>query len=496
MSDIVLCTLNARFSHSSLGLRYLYANMGPLQARSKIHEFNINQNSDTILEQILKEKPLFVAFGVYIWNIRQTTDIVEQLKVIQPDINVIIGGPEVSYELDQQRIVQLADYVVTGQADLSFPQLCQNLLLGLPQPKTIHSPVPSPLDITMPYRYYTDADIAHRVIYVEASRGCPFKCEFCLSALDKKVQPFDIPQFLAELDTLYSRGARHFKFVDRTFNLNMSVCEQILNFFLERLDDRLFLHFELIPDRLPDALKTLIQRFPSGSLQFEVGVQTLNPNVQTLISRKQDNNKTRANLTWLQHQSGVHLHADLIAGLPGEDMASFADSFDQLVDIGLNEIQVGILKRLRGSPICRHIDRFNMRFNPLPPYNLLCADYISFDEMQRITRFARYWDLIANSGRFIHTRQTLLGDQPFSRFMTLSDWLYRESGQTHQIALKRLFSLIYQGAIDVLDANPEILKTQLQQDYARAKMKGPLLLEREKNTATSYKPQRQQRHLI
>jgi hypothetical protein len=159
----------------------------------------------------------------------------------------------------------------------------------------------APLDqLALPYRFYTDEDIAHRLIYVEASRGCPFRCEFCLSALDKTAWPFPLEPFLAELQTLHNRGVRHFKFVDRTFNLNSKTCARILDFFLERLDERLFLHFELIPDHLPEALKTRIVQFPPGALQFEIGVQTFNPTVQALISRKQDNRKTEENLRWLR----------------------------------------------------------------------------------------------------------------------------------------------------------------------------------------------------
>ena len=171
--------------------------------------------------------------------------------------------------------------------------------------------------------FYTEEDISRRLIYVEASRGCPFKCEFCLSALDKTAWPFPLAAFLNEMQQLYERGVRHFKFVDRTFNLNAKTGARILDFFLERLDEKLFLHFELIPDHLPDTLKERITRFPPGALQFEIGVQTFNPIVQAMIGRQQDNARTETNLRWLRQYTQAHLHADLIVGLPGEDLASF-----------------------------------------------------------------------------------------------------------------------------------------------------------------------------
>ncbi len=303
------------------------------------------------------------------------------------------------------------------------------------------------------------------MIYVEASRGCPFQCEFCLSALDKTAWPFPLEPFLVEMQQLYERGVRHFKFVDRTFNLNAKVGARILDFFLERLDERLFLHFELIPDHLPEALKTRIVQFPPGALQFEIGVQTFNPAVQALISRKQDNRKTEENLRWLRQNTHAHLHADLIAGLPGEDLASFAAGFNRLVALGPHEIQVGILKRLRGAPIIRHTADFDCRYNPQPPYNLLCSALLDFATMRRLERFARYWDLIGNSGRFRHARPLLLGDDPFGRFMWLSDWLFATTGQTHQFALERLFDLLYRGLIEALGVTEPTAREALAADY-------------------------------
>ncbi len=466
MPAVLLSTLNARYFHASLGLRYLYANLGELQADAAIREFIITQRPLDIAEAVLAEQPRIAGFGVYIWNAMETAQVVALLKRVRPDLLIVLGGPEVSHEWEEQPIVAMADYLITGQADLTFAQLCRRLLNDDPPPEKIIAAAPSPLDqLALPYPFYTDEDITHRLIYVEASRGCPFRCEFCLSALDQTAWPFPLEPFLAELATLYERGVRHFKFVDRTFNLNAKVGARILDFFLERLDERLFLHFELIPDHLPDALKTRIVRFPPGALQFEIGVQTFNPAVQALISRKQDNRKIEENLRWLRQNTHTHLHADLIAGLPGEDWASFATSFNRLVALDPHEIQVGILKRLRGAPITRHTAAFDLRYNPQPPYNLLCSEQLDFATLRRLERFARYWDLIGNSGRFRHARPLLLGDDPFGRFMALSDWLFATTGQTHQFALERLFDLLYRGLIEALGEAEPVARTALAADY-------------------------------
>jgi len=473
MHSILLSTLNAQFIHASLGLRYLLANLGELRPQAKLLEFTLEQRPIDIVESLLAHEPTIVGLGVYIWNITQTTEVVALLKTVRPEVLVVLGGPEVSYECDEQRIVQLADYVVTGQGDLAFAQLCRQLLAGeRPADKIVVPSVPKMDQVALPYREYTDADIANRLIYVEASRGCPFKCEFCLSSLDKTAWPFQLERFLDEMQSLFDRGVRHFKFVDRTFNLNIKASKRILDFFLERMTEGLFIHFELIPDHLPDALKESITKFPPGSLQFEIGIQSLNPDVQANISRKQDDTQTAINLRWLREHTQAHLHADLIIGLPGETMASFGKGFDTLVQLNPHEIQVGILKRLRGTPIARHTEAFDMRYNPQPPYNILSNAQIDFATMQRLNRFARYWDMIGNSGRYQGALALLLGESPFTRFLAFSDWLFATTGQTHRIALDRLYTLVFDGITTLFSVNADTARDVLSRDYFASGARG------------------------
>jgi len=283
----------------------------------------------------------------------QTCALVRVLRQLRPGLKIVLGGPEVSHETDGQEVVALADHVITGWGDTSFPALCRALLFG-PQPlMKMLAGVQAPLaQISLPYGEYAADDLAHRTLYVEASRGCPFKCEFCLSSLDKTAWAFDSDRFLGELGILYTRGARRFKFVDRTFNLKIDSSVRILQFFLDRLAEQgcsgspgagLFVHFEVIPDHLPERLRAMIAQFPPGVLQFEVGIQSFNEEVQKRISRKQDNALTVANLRWLQQHSHAHLHTDLIFGLPGESLQSFADGFDRLYALRPHEIQLGLL---------------------------------------------------------------------------------------------------------------------------------------------------------
>ena len=474
MSDILLCTLNAKYIHASLGLRYLHANMGDLQPTTMLCEFTINRKTDEMAAELLALNPKIIGFGVYIWNTVQTCALIQQLKALRPDIRIVLGGPEVSHETLEQAIVQLSDHVITGWGDVSFPKLCRALLRG-PKPlmKVIAGEQP-PLDqIALPYALYTDDDLAHRLLYVEASRGCPFKCEFCLSSLDKTAWAFDLDLFLGALETLYARGARNFKFVDRTFNLKIDASVRILQFFLDRLSSDLFVHFEVIPDHLPDRLKAMIAQFPLGVLQFEVGIQSFNVEVQQRISRRQDNDKTVTNLAWLVGESNAHLHTDLIFGLPGESLDSFGVGFDRLYALKPHEIQLGILKRLRGTPIAKHTGPHGMVYDPLPPYQIQQTAVVSAADMQRFARLARYWDLIANSGRFVRAMGLLLGapstPSPFWAFMAFSDWLWQSSpktkGKTSGITPENLVDDLYAYLVEVRGLNADVVKQDLLADY-------------------------------
>ena len=378
--DILLTTLNSTYQHCAFGLRYLFANLGVLQERAQIVEFTIAKDPKEIAEALLAYNPKVIGIGVYIWNARQTLDLVKILKKVAPEVHLVLGGPEISYETQSQELTTYADFVIQGEGDFQFAELCRNLMsdAGSVDKKILPPILPDIKQIQLPYDLYSDDDIKNRIIYVEASRGCPYKCEYCLSSLDKSVRSFDLDLFLGEIDKLILRGARQFKFIDRTFNLSVTTCQAILNFFLKRIDLGLFLHFEMVPDRLPVEIRDLIKQFPAGSLQFEIGLQTFNPMVAGLVSRRNDLVKVAENFKYLREQTQVHSHADLIVGLPGEDLQSFANGFNRLVELDPDEIQVGLLKRLKGTPIIRHDSTWQMLYQEHPPYQILSTKTIHF----------------------------------------------------------------------------------------------------------------------
>ncbi|MDZ4402499.1 DUF4080 domain-containing protein [Prosthecobacter sp.] len=527
MPDIVLATLNAKYIHASFGLRCLMANLGELRERACMAEFIINQPPLEIVEAILAHKPRIVGFGVYIWNVEQTTEVVALLKRLRPELIIILGGPEVSYETEGQEIVALADHVITGEADMKFAQVCRELLgftaegqrskeaasdsAPLPLcpsaakanvPKIIAAELPALNQLASPYELYTDEDLKHRVIYVEASRGCPFTCEFCLSSLDIPVRAFATDAFLAAMQRLLDRETTQFKFVDRTFNLHLPTSMGILQFFLDRWRDGLFLHFEMVPDRLPEQLRALIRRFPPGAVQFEVGIQTFDDATSKNISRRQNLDRLEDNFRFLREETGVHIHADLIVGLPGEGIESFGRGFDRLVRLNPQEIQVGILKRLRGTPIVRHDDEYRMIYAPHPPYEILSTRDISFADMQRMRRFARYWDIVANSGNFTNTLMLLWRDgaSPFVQFLRFSDWLHATLRRTHQIALHVIAQNLFDFLITESGVDRELAAAALEADWHRTPSREALNLRGMTTTPALLKPaavrtaRRQERH--
>jgi radical SAM superfamily enzyme YgiQ (UPF0313 family) len=487
MADIVIAAFNARYAHCSFSARYLMANLAELQEQAELLEFDLAVQPRIATEKILACSPRIVSIGCYIWNIDLITQVAALLKRIRPEIMLLLGGPEISYETEQQEIFQYADHVICGEGEVEFPKLCRKIIHHDGRKNTTHaeSGAPSclsslrgeiihaePVDVSqiaLPYDLYSDEDIAHRAIYVEASRGCPFRCEYCMSSLDSCVRYFQKDRFLDAMQRLLDRGGLHFKFVDRSFNIDITFALEILAFFRERHAPGMMLHFEVIPDRLPAELMDAVKTCPAGMLQFEIGIQTFNEGVAHRIQRPLDLDKIEANMRQLREETGVHIHADLIAGLPGEDMDSFEAGFNRLLALNPQEIQLGILKRLRGAPIDRHTDEWHMDYSPHTPYEILQTGLIPFDQMQRLQRFARYWNLTVNNGQFIGTAPLIWQEasSAFAAFMQWSDWLYAETDTTGNLHMVRLARLLMTYLTEEKGLQEKRIAESLWNDYRR-----------------------------
>jgi radical SAM superfamily enzyme YgiQ (UPF0313 family) len=465
--DILLAAINAKWIHPSLALRLLKANLGPLADRCEIIEFALRQPLAEQIAPILAARPRILGLSVSIWNHRATLELLKALRqtgdaAARPVI--VLGGPEVSFLPPDAEIFRYADYCVRGEGEAAFRSLCAELVNNGSRKRMSQAagvvfvnPDFQPVNtetIRSAYRLYTDEDLRKKLIYVEAGRGCPCSCEFCLSAARPgaaagvaPVREFPLEPFLAEMDALIRRGARTIKFLDRTFNLNITRARRIMEFFLERLNAvdgtnaaPFTVHFEMIPSRFPPELRETLARFPPGSLRLEIGIQTLNSEAAARVGRAADPAAELETLRLLRETTNAVIHADLIAGLPGEDLASFGRGFDRLwaalsapahagtpSGAGAVEIQLGILKLLPGAPIARHSAAAGMRYNPAPPYEVIETAALSAGDLARIGNFARFWELIVN--RSLLPLDDMAGQPVFDRFMALSDSLLARFGR-------------------------------------------------------------------
>ena len=471
MKDIVLTTINAKWIHPSLALRLLKANLGALEDSCQIIEFALRQPLAEKLEPFLSGSPKILGISVSIWNHTATIEFLKECSPPKPII--ILGGPEVSHLPEDAEIFKYADYVIRGEGEIAFKSLCEDILAGKQDNKKFINAQPVELNnIKTAYHLYTDEDVQKKLIYIESNRGCPFHCDFCLSAVKtvNSVREFPLEPFLAEMETLIKRGVKTFKFLDRSFNININRALQIIEFFLEKINQpsslsstsassaslhsegmlrpcvkssvnpSIVVHFEMVPSLLTVQLNEALLRFPPGSLRLEIGFQTLNPQIASLI--KLPGNIDLNALKYLRENSNAIIHADLIAGLPGENLESFGKGFDILWSIlgGQNaaeqcsiEIQLGILKQLPGSPISRHNENYAMSYNSQPPYEIEETSVIKYDDMLRIKNFARFWEILVNRGLI------KLDNKPvFWKFMALSDALFEKFGRNWGIDKEEL----------------------------------------------------------
>ncbi|MEI8243974.1 MAG: DUF4080 domain-containing protein, partial [bacterium] len=449
-TSILLVAVNARYGHCAFAARSLLANLGALRRQAAILETDLDAQPFQLAAEVVARRPRVAGFSVYLWNVRIVRETLAILRRVAPRVRVVLGGPEI-VDGCAAGWRGLADDLVVGEGETAFRRICEEVpgsgtsqqpgKNGGEEPRVVLA-CPEPVSgLALPYDLYTDTDIAHRTIFVEASRGCPFVCAYCTSC-GTGLRQISLEHLLPAIDRLLERGVRAFRFLDRSLNASEPPACGLLDFFLARHPGRLQLHFEIMPCRLTEPLRQRLAAFPPGVLHLEVGVQTLNESVARNIGRRVPNGTVLETLDFLSRATRATVHADLIFGLPGEDAASFAAGFDRLVRaFDFPELQVNLLKRLPGTPLANEPRFAGLVFNPHPPYELLAGDALDFAAICRLQQFARCWELVHNRGRFSRAAALLWqagGASPHQRYQALAARIHAAEGRLHALGMERL----------------------------------------------------------
>ena len=411
---VVLCALNAKYVHTNLAVRYIaaYTEKHAENISCHIVEETIHTDTDTVTKRILSHAPGAVAFSCYIWNISEVLSVCRALKSIRPDIPLILGGPEVSYNAEAYTALPEIDYVVRGEGEKPVCALlsCLNQGTALPEHMGICS-------THMVSDIYTEADLSSlespyteeylsavrgKLAYFEASRGCPFSCAFCLSGGCRGVRNFPMEYVKASLLSLWNSGAKTVKFVDRTFNADRKRADEIISFIMERAENmpRICFHFEIAADILADSTVKLLSRAPKGLFQIEAGIQSFHEPTLLAVTRKNSTDKVCKNVKKILAAGNIHTHVDLIAGLPYENLETFRESFHKAYALGAHMLQLGFLKLLHGSTLRAEKDRYGFVFEENAPYTVRSTHVLSEADMEVLENVEDANEKIANSHRF------------------------------------------------------------------------------------------------
>lgn len=456
----VIVAVNSKYVHSSLAPWYLKASCDAGCGDVKVMEFTINESPDVVLTRIYKEDCDVAAFSCYIWNIEFVHKICGNLKKVSPNIKIIYGGPEVSY--CPQAILRgnsFVDYVISGEAEITFNDLLLFLnkgigklsnVKGLSYKKNgeiIESDSFSLVDnldlISSPYTKEMLSFVGSRIIYFESSRGCPFSCSYCISSTFEGIRYFSMARVKSELKWLMSKGIKLIKFVDRTFNCNKERAKDIFKFIIDNVQQTMF-HFEIAADLLDEEMLELLSRAPKGLIQFEIGVQSTNQDTLAAVRRKTKLKEVLYYVNRLVEMGNIHIHVDLIAGLPLEGYDSFKSSFDDVFGLKAHNLQMGFLKMLKGSSIRKESALYGYRFRDYPPYEVLGNKSISFREMTRLKEIEEVLERYHNSSRFIKTLEYVIENyfsSPFVFFETLAQFYLNEGCFERSVSGRGLYTI-------------------------------------------------------
>ncbi len=424
MKKLLLVGINARYTHSNLALRYLRNFVIDLDYKIKLLEFSINQNFLEILELIALEEPETIALSVYIWNTDVIKSLLSEIKKILPEIKIVLGGPEVSYDAEDwlEQFPQI-DYIICGFGEAGFKYLLENELNVKNTIIRLKNPLFS--DIPFPYLPSDFPEIKNKYIYYESSRGCSFKCSYCLSSrLDQVLEFRDIEVVKSELNFLIEQQPRIIKFIDRTFNIRKKHSREIWKFLID-LNPKVKFHFEIHPELLEEEDLEIFKTVPRNLFQFEIGLQSTNPATLEAIHRNNLSTKATNLVRKLIALGNIHIHVDLIAGLPHENIFAFKQSFNDIFNLHADQFQLGFLKVLKGTEMDENKTKFGILSSDKNPYLILQNKWLLFDELNGIHRIEILLNTFSNSNKFSMTLKYLISEfnSPFDFFSNFLEFL-------------------------------------------------------------------------
>ncbi|MFB3162697.1 B12-binding domain-containing radical SAM protein [Neobacillus sp. 179-J 1A1 HS] len=479
--NVICSTLNAKYIHTNLAIRYLKAFAAP-EFNIQLKEYTIKDPAMNIVSDLYQQKPKIIGFSCYIWNIEETIKVVNMLKKIDPSIQIVLGGPEVTYDtVEWMEKLPSVDFIIIGEGEHSFKQLLTEMN-GAGDYRNVHgiayrengkvrvTPQMNKLDLKeLPSPYRFPKDVAHlgkRVTYIETSRGCPFNCQFCLSSIEVGVRYFDREKIKDDIRYLMANGAKTIKFVDRTFNISRSYAMEMFRFLIdEHLPGTVF-QFEITADIMrPEVIEFLNNEAPKGLFRFEIGVQSTNDYTNELVMRKQNFEKLTRTVTMVKDGEKIDQHLDLIAGLPEEDYSSFRKTFNDVFELRPEELQLGFLKMLRGTGLRLRAADHDYIYMDQSPYEILGNNVLPFNDILRIKQvedvLEKYW----NDHRMNHTIEYLVTKvfpSPFDFFQEFGGFWDKQGWSRigHQLEdlFRRLFSFLESRSVSDLDIISGLMK--------------------------------------
>ena len=443
---IILTAINAKYIHSNPAVYSLYASAGVEQQKNiRIAEYTINNRQEEILADLYRQKPDVIAFSCYIWNWHMISTLLAELPKVLPDVHIWLGGPEVSF--DPENLLEkypMLTGIMVGEGEETFRELAAYYCADAKKESDIaaikgivyrqdaiyRTEERELTDISkLPFLYHDMGAFENRIIYYESSRGCPYRCSYCLSSIDKKVRLREMSIVKKELQFFLDSKVKQVKFIDRTFNCNHEHAKEIWKYLSEHDNGVTNFHFEIAADILSEEELTILAGMRPGLVQLEIGVQTANRETLQEIRRTTDMDKLSRAVRRIIDGRNIHVHLDLIAGLPFEDYESFVRSFNYVYAMKPQQLQLGFLKVLKGSYLCEKTEEYGIQYTQEPPYEVLSSKWISYDEILYLKQVEEMVELYYNSSQFTYTLPVLQTAFPdaFTMYLRLSDF-YRQKG--------------------------------------------------------------------